>query len=152
MKNSKTTAIQSFIHANPKATAKAIIEKFKVSAPYAYVQLKKGQRIAELALPSLAEFPVKTGWSKVDVEDSSGKFLFEHTFEKEASSLDVQVAGDHYKSMKIQPIEFITANKMGFLEGCIVKRISRWRSKDGLADLQKIKHEVDLLIELEGLK
>jgi hypothetical protein len=54
--------------------------------------------------------------------------------------------------MKIQPVEFITANRLSFLEGCIVKRISRWRSKDGLKDLEKIKHEVDLLIELEGLK
>lgn len=65
------------------------------------------------------------------------------------SALDVQVAGGHYKSMKIQPVEFIHANGLGFLEGCIVKRISRWRAKDGIQDLEKIKHEVDLLIELE---
>lgn len=64
------------------------------------------------------------------------------------SALDVQVAGDHYKTMKIQPVEFIHANRLGFLEGCIVKRICRWRSKDGVRDLEKIKHEVDLLIEL----
>jgi len=35
------------------------------------------------------------------------------------------------------------------LEGCIIKRICRWRAKDGINDLEKIKHEVDLLIELE---
>ncbi len=65
------------------------------------------------------------------------------------SALDVQVAGSHYKDMKIQPVEFIHANKLGFLEGCIIKRICRWRAKDGIKDLEKIKHEVDLLIELE---
>lgn len=65
------------------------------------------------------------------------------------SPLDVQVGGGHYKGMKIQPVEFITANNLGFLEGCIVKRISRWRTKDGIQDLEKIKHECDLLIELE---
>ena len=67
----------------------------------------------------------------------------------ERSALDVQVAGTHYKDMKIQPVEFIHANNLGFLEGCIIKRICRWRAKNGVEDLEKIKHEVDLLIELE---
>lgn len=70
----------------------------------------------------------------------------------EKSALDVQVAGGHYKDMKIQPVEFIHANGLGFLEGCVIKRICRWRSKDGIQDLEKIKHEVDLLIELEVRK
>jgi hypothetical protein len=68
------------------------------------------------------------------------------------SALDVQEGGGHYKSKAIQPIQYIHANKLGFLEGCIVKRITRWRDKDGLKDLLKIKHEIDLLIELEGLE
>ena len=72
-----------------------------------------------------------------------------HLAEVATSALDVQVAGNHYKDMAIQPVQFIHANKLGFLEGCIVKRICRWRAKDGIKDLEKIKHEVDLLIELE---
>ena len=68
------------------------------------------------------------------------------------SALDTQVAGGHYKNLKIQPVEFIHANGLGFLEGCIIKRICRWRNKDGIQDLEKIKHEVDLLIELERRK
>lgn len=68
------------------------------------------------------------------------------------SALDVQVGGGHYKKMKIQPVEYITQNGLGFLEGCIVKRITRWRDKDGIQDLEKIKHEVDLLIEMERRK
>lgn len=69
-----------------------------------------------------------------------------------SSALDVQVGGGHYKKLKIQPVEFIELNELGFLEGCIVKRITRWRDKDGIKDLQKIKHEVDLLIEMEERK
>lgn len=65
------------------------------------------------------------------------------------SALDTQVGGNHYSKLAIQPVEFIHANRLGFLEGCIVKRITRWREKDGIQDLLKIKHEVDLLIELE---
>lgn len=66
------------------------------------------------------------------------------------SATSKQVGGDHYKNMAIQPIEFITKNKIPFIEGCIIKYICRWRSKNGIEDLRKIKHYVDLLIELEG--
>jgi len=68
------------------------------------------------------------------------------------NALDKQVAGNHYKGKKIQPVEYISANNLGFLEGCIVKRITRWRdkpAKERFEDLEKIKHEVDLLIEME---
>lgn len=69
------------------------------------------------------------------------------------NALDTQIAGSHYKSKAIQPVEYIHVNKLNFLEGCIVKRITRWRDKpseDRFEDLLKIKHEVDLLIELES--
>jgi len=67
------------------------------------------------------------------------------------TALDVQVGGDHYKNFKIQPVEFITKNKLSFLQGCIVKRICRFNvpGGKGAVDLQKIKHEIDLIIELE---
>jgi hypothetical protein len=70
----------------------------------------------------------------------------------DTNPLDVQVAGGHYKDKAIQPVEYIHANKLNFLEGCIVKRITRWRDKPAesrFQDLEKIKHEVDLLIEME---
>jgi hypothetical protein len=66
-----------------------------------------------------------------------------------SNPLETQVGGEHYRNMKIQPVEFIHANNLGFLEGCIIKRICRWRNKNGIQDLEKIKHEVDLLIQLE---
>jgi hypothetical protein len=65
------------------------------------------------------------------------------------SALDTQVSGNHYSNKAIQPVVYIHANRLNFLEGCIVKRITRWREKDGIKDLEKIKHEVDLLIEME---
>jgi hypothetical protein len=66
--------------------------------------------------------------------------------------LEMQVAGGHYRSKRIQPVTYIHANGLNFLEGCIVKRITRWREKPTATrfeDLEKIKHEVDLLIEME---
>ena len=66
------------------------------------------------------------------------------------NAMSKQVAGNHYKDMDIQPVEFITRNNIGFLEGCVIKRVCRWRRKDGLQDLQKAIHELELLIELEN--
>lgn len=71
---------------------------------------------------------------------------------KDVSPLDVQVGGSHYKNRVIQPAEYSHANKLNGLESSIVKRITRWRDKPAesrFQGLEKIKHEVDLLIELE---
>ena len=65
------------------------------------------------------------------------------------SALQAQEGGTHYKDMKIQPIEFIHANNIPFAEGCIIKYVCRHRSKNGIKDLEKARHFIDLLIELE---
>lgn len=56
---------------------------------------------------------------------------------------------DHYTSCAIQPIEFIVANTMDFLEGNIVKYVARYKNKNGLEDLAKARHYLDMLIERE---
>lgn len=66
------------------------------------------------------------------------------------TALDKQVAGDHYKNLAIQPVEFIHANGIGYFEGNVIKYVSRWRQKNGIADLEKAKHYIELLIELES--
>lgn len=60
-----------------------------------------------------------------------------------------QVGGDHYSKMAIQPAEYILANNLGFIEGCCVKYVSRWKSKGGVEDLKKARHFLDILIEWE---
>ena len=69
-----------------------------------------------------------------------------------SSALGKQVDGGHYKDLKIQPIEFIHANNIPFAEGCAIKYLTRWRSKGGIKDLEKAKHFIELLIELESRK
>ena len=68
------------------------------------------------------------------------------------NALDIQVGGNHYKKLKIQPVEYIHANGLGFCEGNAIKYLSRWRDKGGVADLEKAKHYIELLIELETRK
>lgn len=68
---------------------------------------------------------------------------------REASALDTQVGGDHYKKYKIQPAEFCMANNIPWAEGeCIVKLV-RWRDKGGVEDLKKVRHMIDIMIESE---
>jgi len=64
------------------------------------------------------------------------------------SALDKQIGGNHYRGFKIQPIEFITKNKLSFIQGCIIKYICRFENKNGIQDLEKIKHYCDLQIQL----
>ena len=64
------------------------------------------------------------------------------------SSLNTQVAGNHYKQLPIQPVEYIYANNIGYFEGNVIKYVTRWKEKGGIKDLEKAKHYIDLLIEL----
>ena len=59
-----------------------------------------------------------------------------------------QVGGNHYKNYKIQPIEFITANDIGFIEGNVIKYLLRFKEKNGLQDLDKAIHYIEILKEL----
>jgi len=55
----------------------------------------------------------------------------------------------HYVMNKIEPIDFIIANKLNFCEGNVIKYISRWRLKNGIEDLKKARQYIDFLIEKE---
>jgi hypothetical protein len=61
---------------------------------------------------------------------------------------DKQIGGKHYTGFKIQPIEFIVKNKLSFIQGCVIKYICRFENKNGIEDLEKIKHYCDLQIQL----
>lgn len=66
------------------------------------------------------------------------------------SALDEQIGGDHYRTAAIQPVQFIEANALRFLEGCVVKRVTRHDRPTGKGrqDIEKAIHELRLLLEL----
>lgn len=69
------------------------------------------------------------------------------------SALDTQAGGSHYKSLAIQPVEFIVRNKLDFLQGNIIKYATRHKSKGGVEDLRKVIHYAQLAMELDyGVK
>lgn len=67
--------------------------------------------------------------------------------DSDASPLTKQHGGDHYRKLKIQPIQYIEANGLGFHEGNVLKYITRWKDKNGVEDLRKAVHYLELLIE-----
>ncbi len=62
---------------------------------------------------------------------------------------ETQVGGSHYKDFEIQPAEFIHRNKIGFLEGNVIKYVCRHAAKNGRQDLEKARHYIGLLIEYQ---
>lgn len=68
------------------------------------------------------------------------------------SALDVQVGGNHYKTMPIQPMTFSMKNGLDACQHTIVKYVTRFRTKGGVEDLEKAKHVIDMLIEFEKNK
>ena len=88
--------------------------------------------------------PMVPGEQKVATFDESGNLQIL------SSAYSTQIGGDHYKKYKIQPLEYIVTNRINFLEGNIIKYVTRWRDKGGVEDLLKARHYLDVLIEEES--
>lgn len=65
------------------------------------------------------------------------------------SALNIQVGGSHYKQWPIQPVEFISKNKIGYCEGNVIKYVCRHEHKNGVDDLDKAIHYLQLIKELK---
>lgn len=67
---------------------------------------------------------------------------------------ETQIGGNHYKSCPIEPWDYISRNNIPYLEGNVIKYVTRWREKGGLADLEKAQHYLQKVIELhkEGVE
>ena len=68
---------------------------------------------------------------------------------KKLETLKMQSGGDHYRKMRIQPIEYIQRNSIPWCEGNIIKYVSRHMNKNGIEDLKKAMHYLKVCAELE---
>lgn len=98
-----------------------------------YPAKKRGNMVPEVHGPNMAEI------GHMILEDAA----------KFPTALNGQVGGDHYRKLPIQPVEYIIANKMGFLPGNIVKYATRYKEKGGAEDIRKIKQCCDFILEFE---
>ena len=58
-----------------------------------------------------------------------------------------QIGGNHYQT-QIQHWDYVVANDFDYFQGQITKYITRWKRKNGIADLYKAQHFLDKYIEL----
>lgn len=69
--------------------------------------------------------------------------------EAKQSALDTQEGGFHYKDLVIQPVEYITKNKIPYPEGNVIKYVTRHQTKNGIEDIKKAVHYLQLIAELQ---
>jgi hypothetical protein len=119
----KTQQIQNLMKRKPNMSVTEIAEKLGVSRVTVYAARKQVKQVEEK----------ETG------------------FEPVLPAVDTrQVGGDHYTRLEIQPWEVIERNSMGFFDGNAVKYLMRYKAKGGVQDLEKARHYLDKLIELEN--
>lgn len=93
-------------------------------------------------------------WKGSDPRQGMGYFAEKdiELLDTKNSALDVQIGGDHYKAMPIQPMEYSMKNGLDACQHTIIKYVTRFREKGGIEDLEKAKHCIDLLIGFEKEK
>lgn len=69
----------------------------------------------------------------------------------QSKASDRQISGTHYKHFEIQPAYFCHVNNIPYLEATAIKYLCRWRKKNGVEDLNKAIHFIELLKEFEGV-
>lgn len=69
--------------------------------------------------------------------------------ETSAQAMSIQVGGSHYKNFPIQPVDFCQRNQLNYCESAAIKYLCRHREKNGIEDLKKARHYIDLLMEIE---
>lgn len=123
---SKSLKVAEYFLANPQATPKDVGKKFKMAMPSVYGIRKRvlsGSMLDKVS-PQITDAVTQAN--------------------------DKQVGGSHYKDNAIQPWDYIVRNEIGYLEGNVIKYVSRWKDKGGVADLEKAKHYLEKLIEVSG--
>ena len=81
--------------------------------------------------------------------DKASKTVYGKLFHPEDPAIKKQVGGNHYSKYSIQPIDFIIANGLDWCEGNAIKYITRWKNKNGIEDIKKAIHYLEMLLERE---
>jgi hypothetical protein len=53
----------------------------------------------------------------------------------------------HYTEGEIEPLDYIIANDLDFIEGNIIKYVTRYKYKNGVEDLKKAHYYLEVLIK-----
>jgi len=149
--NSISGKIRAAIANNPKLRNKLLAKDLGTTS--SFVSAIRGQMRRQIikdinAFPYVPkpELPVVPAMAMKIAIDMVATEEEEEAFQALANAQ--QVGGSHYKSKAIQPWDYIASNQLGYLEGNVVKYVSRWKDKGGLEDLKKAQHYLTKLIEV----
>jgi hypothetical protein len=136
---SKTQKVREYFRKHPLATPKEVGAKFDCAMPVVYKIRKEEQ--ADFIERSNAPI-IERGYTHPREE-----------FKPSKHADGLQVGGDHYKNMGVQPWKameswFSPAEFQGFLKGNAIKYLARCNSKGGLEDVKKAQHYIAKLIEV----
>ncbi|QDP49610.1 MAG: hypothetical protein Unbinned202contig1000_16 [Prokaryotic dsDNA virus sp.] len=109
--------------------------------------LDEDQRHRDAIVKTITEERERQRNSDVYTKDKNGYERDEsESFEKEEVTNP-----KHYDKVgfAIQPIEYITKNELDFLEGNVIKYVSRYEHKGGVNDLLKARQYINWLIQRE---
>jgi|LakMenE01Jun11ns_1017448.scaffolds.fasta_scaffold9244177_2 hypothetical protein len=120
-------------------------KKVKLKANYTILPFtREGIIYDAILIGNSVKFKAEDGYDAVlDLK------YFEDIFNNISTTLEVNdnINPTHYSKLAIQPIEFITKNKLGYNEGNVIKYICRYKEKNGVEDLKKAKQYIDFLID-----
>ncbi len=132
---SKSKKIAEYFLAHPDAIPKEVGAKFKVALPLVYGVRKR----------------VLSG----SMLDQAHPVVQAKPFVPSTKADDLQIGGDHYKNMGVQPWKamesWMTPEQFaGFLRGNAIKYLARCDAKGGIDDIKKARHYIDKLVEVRG--
>jgi hypothetical protein len=130
---SKSQKVREYFIKNPLASPKEVGVKFKCAMPVVY-------KIRKEVMP-------------VVQEENAKEIMQAKPFVPSTRADDLQVGGDHYKNMGVQPWKamesWMTPEQFaGFLRGNAIKYLARCDAKGGIDDIKKAKHYIEKLIEV----
>lgn len=138
---SKTQKVREYFRKHPLATPKEVGAKFKVAMPMVY-KIRKEEH---------ADFIERSNAPIVNPQITDAVTQFKPSNKAD----DLQIGGDHYKNMGVQPWKamesWMTPEQFaGFLRGNAIKYLARCDAKGGLDDIKKARHYIDKLVEVRG--
>ena len=149
----KAAKVRMLLRRNPNTKAGAVVELLDCSTQQAHVLLNTQRKALGIykAVDGTFKNPPPDG--TLNKVPSIVETHFPITMEESPITNPDPVNHPwHYKTGGIETIDFIEAKNLSYNLGNVVKYITRWRDKNGIADLEKAKHYIELLIEMEQTK
>jgi len=131
---------------NEGVTVNTLAKKYKVAAGYAYKLASRYRGAPAKRVKNDNVEVLKKALQEKMLQ--AIPMLEQQALEPVSVANAIQVGGGHYQGKAIQPWDYIVSNRLGYLEGNVVKYISRWQDKGGRQDLEKARHYLDKLLEV----